>query len=84
MRVPNVVLILFDNQRPTAEHLEAEGVSVNLGWYEDLQPDDLVRTLKALSGDAKRRSRMAHRGRSLVDGEGAARVIRSLLDKEAA
>lgn len=84
MGVPNLVLTLFDNQRPTAEHLEAEGVSVNLGWYEDLQPDDLVRTVKALSGDAERRSRMARRGRSLVDGAGAARVIQSLLDEEAA
>ncbi len=82
MGLPNVVVVLSDNQRPIAEHLEAEGVSVNLGWHENLRADELVRAVTSLLGNAGRRTEMARRGQALVDGKGAARVLRYLDDGE--
>ncbi len=80
MGLPGLVLSLSDNQLPIAEHLEREGVSINLGWYENLREEDVGRTVMALRGDAKRRGEMTRRGQQLVDGDGATRVIRCLDD----
>jgi len=78
MGVPSLFLIQADNQRETAERLDALGVASNLGRPTDLSCDKLARELINLMVAADRRTEMARLGRQLVDGEGAARVLMHL------
>ena len=78
MGLPNLVLVLADNQRPIAERLAAAGVSLNLGDARRLDPADLAAALDDLVRDRARRRAMAAAGRTLIDGRGAERVLDSL------
>jgi len=73
--VPAVLLVLADNQEGNAAGLHAAGFAVALGEAtgDGLGPA-LRAALAALLADPARRARMAAVGRTLVDGEGAARV----------
>lgn len=81
MGLPSLVLVLAENQRPVAESLESRGVALNLGWHALLSESDLVAALSGLIRDYTRRRQMSERGRQLVDGQGAARVV-SILGRE--
>ena len=78
MGVPTLLLIQAHNQRGTAERLDALGVATNLGRPADLSRDKIARELVNLLVAAERRTKMAHRGRELVDGNGASRVLMHL------
>ena len=75
MGLPNLVLILADNQRPIAEQLDAAGVAVNLGWHWTLSSAEIAQALTELLMATGVRAEMARCGRELVDGEGTARVL---------
>ena len=76
--LPNVVLVLAENQRRVAEGLEARGVAVNLGHHAAVSDRELADALGALIGDPRRRQAMNERGRQIVDGRGAERVLSAL------
>ena len=78
MGLPNLVLVLADNQRSIAERLDAAGVAVNLGWYENLSPVKVAQALAQLMVAAGRRADMARYGRELVDCGGSDRVLTQL------
>jgi len=82
MGVPALILILASNQRPIAERLDAVGVAVNLGWYEDVSPTETAQVVMRLLGAPGTRAEISQRGRQLVDGEGAARVLMYLRDEK--
>ena len=75
MGLPAAVSITADNQKAVAESLHAHGLAINLGPLQRWKPE----RLKPLFRDAATRRRMSKRGRSLIDGEGAARVVMRLL-----
>jgi len=81
MGLPNLVVVLADNQRNIAEGLDAVGATVNLGSYENLSTAEIAQALTRLLVAAEMRAEMARRGRELVDGEGVARVIDRLMGK---
>ncbi len=81
MGLPNLVLILADNQRPVAERLDTMGVAVNLGWYEDLSSAQIAQAMTRLLVAAGARADMTRRGEELVDGGGVARVLDRLVGK---
>ena len=81
MGLPNLTVILADNQRLIAERLDVVGAAVNLGSYENLSTAEIAQALTRLLAAAEMRAEMARRGRELVDGEGAARVIDRLIGK---
>jgi RimJ/RimL family protein N-acetyltransferase len=70
MGLPSVLLTLADNQSPVAEHLDAAGVAINAG-----RETRIAEPLARLLADASLREEMSRRGRALVDGRGASRVI---------
>lgn len=72
--VPTMLLILAENQEGVARGLSQEGACENLGWFNRIDSRTLAARIDALCGAPKRRSEMARRGRSLVDGRGCARV----------
>jgi UDP-2,4-diacetamido-2,4,6-trideoxy-beta-L-altropyranose hydrolase len=76
--VPTLVVILASNQRPIAECLDAVGVAVNLGRFEDVSSAKIAQVVMELLTAPTRRAQMSQHGRQLVDGEGTARVLMCL------
>ncbi len=79
MGLPNLILVLAENQRPIAEQLEVAGISLNLGDARRLDPQALAAALAGLIHHPAQRQAMAAAGRSLIDGRGAERVLDCLL-----
>jgi len=79
MGLPNIVLVLSDDQRRIGQGLGAEGVALNLGWHEEVSEGQIAEALGQLVEDRARRETMSARGRQLVDGRGAARVAAAML-----
>jgi UDP-2,4-diacetamido-2,4,6-trideoxy-beta-L-altropyranose hydrolase len=78
--VPVASVILAENQQPLVADLQQRGMVADLGWDRDLAPERCSRDLGALMADGARRQRMSEIGRGLVDGAGAERVARALLE----
>lgn len=75
MGVPAMLLVLADNQAPVCRAAGEHGVAESLGWHHAFDPDTLSRRVDALRRDPATRQRMAERGRALVDGRGARRIL---------
>lgn len=75
MGLPHIVLVLASNQQGIAEGLALYGLAVNMGWHASVGDSDLTNALRELMQDSARRRLMSQRGRRLVDGDGAARVV---------
>ncbi len=75
MGLPNLVLVLANNQTGVAAELDEKGIARSLGRWEQVQDEEICQTLHSLLEDRKRRKEMSHRGRCLVDGKGAERVV---------
>jgi UDP-2,4-diacetamido-2,4,6-trideoxy-beta-L-altropyranose hydrolase len=75
MGVPALILVLADNQCMVASGLETAGISINLGRYANVTPDDIALRLSELAHSPNIRDEMTKRGRNLVDGNGTSRVI---------
>ena len=73
---PMVVLPLADNQQPGSRAMAAAGAAV---IAEDLT--DAAQAVARLRADDRAREAMAAAGRTLVDGHGAERVARRLLEE---
>jgi UDP-2,4-diacetamido-2,4,6-trideoxy-beta-L-altropyranose hydrolase len=77
---PAIAIRTAENQTVNLEGLSAAG---SLVWSGDVNDDNLeakvTRELKTLADDASRRAVMSRQGRTLVDGQGAARVAKSIL-----
>jgi UDP-2,4-diacetamido-2,4,6-trideoxy-beta-L-altropyranose hydrolase len=77
---PSALVVLADNQRVVAAGVAAAGAGIDLGWYRDLDDDD-VRSAVGQLLDPKRHQTMSTAGRALVDGQGASRVVAALLER---
>lgn len=75
MGLPSLILILADNQRPIAEQLNAERISMNLGYHDNLSPGEIAQAIMQLVVSARVRTEMARRGPEFVDGQGPVRVL---------
>ena len=82
MGVPMLTLTVADNQEGIAAALAAAGVAVALGGHDTLARADGIADAAAriahVLDDVALRQRLADRGRSLVDGHGAERVVDDL------
>ncbi len=78
---PAVAIRLAENQTFNLEGLSEAGALV---WAGDARDADLeskvTRALAGMAGDAGRRAEMSRRGRALVDGQGALRVGRAIVE----
>ena len=77
--LPNILLVLADNQKGIAEKLGKTSVVRNLGWYEGVTSKQMAETLSNLISDRKQRQQMSANGQKLVDCKGGKRVTLSLL-----
>lgn len=79
MALPAILITVADNQRDIAAALSDAGVSINLGWHEDVTGDALRRAVTRLVNGRTERERLGTAGRKLVDGRGAARVVDAMV-----
>jgi UDP-2,4-diacetamido-2,4,6-trideoxy-beta-L-altropyranose hydrolase len=82
MGIPNVILVLADNQRGIAEGLEEAGTALNLGWHEEVEKEEIDDQVEKLLRNDEQRLRMARRAQELVDGRGAERVLGKMLSSK--
>jgi UDP-2,4-diacetamido-2,4,6-trideoxy-beta-L-altropyranose hydrolase len=75
---PHIAIVLAENQRPGALAMASEQIVVNLGWHADVVAESIGAAVAALVDDAERRAEMSRRGRELVDGRGAERVLAAM------
>jgi RimJ/RimL family protein N-acetyltransferase len=76
--LPAILIDLADNQRPVAENLGKRGVAIHAGNGREILPEKLAAKLEQLLLDHDLRAAMSQRGRELVDGRGAARVVSAM------
>ena len=75
---PQITIVIADNQRPAGDALRAEDLAVVLGWHAALTPEAIAGAVGALAGDVSRRAELSARGRALIDGQGARRVLEAM------
>jgi len=79
--VPAVHLCLSPDHARSASAFEREQIAVSLGVFPGVRPDAVSGAVARLIGDAACRMRMSARALALVDGQGAARVARLVVDR---
>ena len=77
--LPVICVPIAENQTPRAGQVEPLGLGIRIAPDDDLE-ERLVQALRALLADTPRRAAMARAGQALVDGRGAERVARHLLE----
>jgi len=81
MGLPNLIVVLAENQLLVAEGMGRRGISVHLGWHHEISRTRFQRELEALLGNKERRLLMCREGRKLVDGLGCQRVMEAVFQK---
>ena len=80
MGLPNIILVLAENQWANSESLGAAGISINLGWHNEIDEPGLTKALSMLISNPMLRKEMSAKAQQLVDGTGTSHLL-SLFDK---
>ena len=79
MGVPILVIVLAENQKDIALELEKAGAAASIGeWKEEVSLGELKEVLKHFIHFPKRLMDMSKRGKTLIDGKGARRVVQAM------
>ena len=78
MSLPSIILVLAENQHENAVQLEATGLAINLGELNDISLSSISSAVEFLLGQSEMREMMSARGRKIIDGLGAERVIEKM------
>ena len=73
--LPTITIILAENQKGISESLDKEGALINLGWYQNVNENDITECINELIDNPRKIQSMTDKGRRLVDGEGVNRVV---------
>lgn len=76
--LPALAVVLADNQQGGVAACENTGSLISLGRADGLSHTAVASQLAALLDDAARRQSMTEAGRTLVDGDGARRVLQAM------
>jgi UDP-2,4-diacetamido-2,4,6-trideoxy-beta-L-altropyranose hydrolase len=76
--VPTLTVVVAEDQRGNGAELDRLGVARLLGEGSAFVETDAAAEIRALAADGDRRQAMAARGRALVDGRGAARIVAAM------
>ncbi len=77
--VPMMSLIVADNQKMIAAELDAAGISINLGWHNEVSLKDMAALLNGILHSPDQRAQMSAKGKAIVDGRGVHRVIEAMM-----
>jgi len=78
MGLPCIALVVADNQLPGSGFFRESGCGVVLDAQQGLDSGTFCECLSALLGDRQLRESCCDRGRALVDGKGAQRLVSAL------
>ncbi len=78
MGLPNLLIILAGNQANVATGLRDHGLSINIGWYNNINTIDIAKALNDLMKSDVDRKKMLSAGKSYVDGKGSARIMSTI------
>lgn len=81
MGVPTLSVIISDNQVRLVESLACIGAIANLGWFDQLSDQTLAAQIADTMRSFQRRLAYMEKGRNLVDGSGAKRVLQALQEE---
>ena len=82
MGLPGITITLADNQRDIAAEMSSVGVSVDLGWHDNVTAEAVQVAVTRLISDREERERMGTTGQKLVDGQGASRVVDAMIESQ--
>jgi UDP-2,4-diacetamido-2,4,6-trideoxy-beta-L-altropyranose hydrolase len=80
MGLPFLTVVLADNQKEIASGLDTAGIAENLGWFSDLSEERVMERVSEMIAGREKRERFSVNGRLLIDGEGAFRIVRHMVD----
>jgi UDP-2,4-diacetamido-2,4,6-trideoxy-beta-L-altropyranose hydrolase len=80
--LPSLIIVVADNQLSSVASLVREGAATSLGVLDDATPRRIARALDSVDGEGL--AAQARAAARIVDGEGAGRVGRVVLDRLAA
>lgn len=75
--VPMAAVAVVDNQLDGYRAVVDADLAIGLGSAENLDPDAITTSIGSLLADPETRKRLSNRGRELIDGLGAWRVVSS-------
>lgn len=78
MGVPNLILVLAENQYYVAEESQRYGSGISLGWASRIMEYQIAGMLVDSMYDPTKRRGMSKRGQQLIDGKGSERVVREM------
>ena len=78
--LPGVLLVLAENQANVAAAADKMGIAWSMGKGTELTSLAIARKLAELLNSREQRTRQSEKGRNLVDGRGAERVVAFLSD----
>jgi UDP-2,4-diacetamido-2,4,6-trideoxy-beta-L-altropyranose hydrolase len=81
MGLPAITINHAENQVLNSQVLEKNGVSENLGWYENIDSDTIFKTVDLVLGSQKIRNAMCKMGKKLVDGNGV-KCLTDIIESE--
>ena len=76
--LPAILIDVADNQTPGARELHRQGVAIHAGSLQEVTPESIAALLEPLLISPAQRATMSERGRKLVDGLGAERVVSAM------
>jgi UDP-2,4-diacetamido-2,4,6-trideoxy-beta-L-altropyranose hydrolase len=78
LNLPSIVVILAENQRPTAEALEKSSFIINLGNHAEVDASKIAVALRKCLSHPDEVKSLSERINGLVDGHGALRIVKIL------
>jgi UDP-2,4-diacetamido-2,4,6-trideoxy-beta-L-altropyranose hydrolase len=79
MGLPNIIIVIADNQSGIAKGLSNAGAGINWGWHENITLKQCTQKLKEIAEDKSKRICLSEQGKRLLDGKGRQRVIRAMV-----
>lgn len=76
--LPNIIFILSADQELIGYNLSKQGISISLGKFNEIQTLSIYDAISELIYSPTKRNTMSKKGKKLVDGNGAARIISEL------
>jgi len=81
MGLPNLLIILANNQVDVATGLHKHGLSINMGWFNNISALDIAKSLNDVMISSDNRKKMHSAGKNNIDGQGSERIINAMYCK---
>ena len=78
MGLPNLIIVLAENQVAVGKNLDEVGVATNLGWWNELSAEKIRQQIQTILGDVSRWRAMSTQGQLVVNGYGGQQVVTAI------